>query len=275
LFCESLKERGYAVLSIEEDVEFLERIERYYAAGEEFFALSRETKDKYVHPEHLGRDNRGFVWGELREFIKHRPEDPPESWPAEARDYEEAYRNLFPLMYDTCWRGFLALSEYPVLCKTHTTPKRRGATKDQGEEEQTDDRVTRKLMIEEDVKVMAEFANTMSSMSLNHYFNKNEVMGTKHDAEVVHTPSSPHCDTGLLTMLVCSEVPGLQFADRKERAWVDIEVVFEPKKHLIVWAGEKIPLFSASSLFPSTCHRVEMLSNVERTSLLFLLDVSK
>jgi len=63
-------------------------------------------------------------------------------------------------------------------------------------------------------------------------------------------------DTGLLTVIACSKVPGLQIYDRMLGCYVDVEPMGRPWKDLIVFMGEKIPLFSASSLFPATKHRV-------------------
>jgi isopenicillin N synthase-like dioxygenase len=84
-----------------------------------------------------------------------------------------------------------------------------------------------------------------------------------------------HRDTGLLTIGVCSDVQGLQIFDRKLNAWVRIESIATPCD-IVLFIGEKVPLFGRSDRYPATPHRVMVRpSGEERYSLVFLLDIAK
>ena len=112
--------------------------------GQNFFGLSDEIKNNYVHPmEQLGRDNRGYVAGDVREYVKYRPGDPPFCWPNEVPNFEACYRSLFDKMYTIAWRCFVTLATTPIPINPEERRKhrRRGpsSSKDSTEKEERDE----------------------------------------------------------------------------------------------------------------------------------------
>lgn len=98
---------------------------------------------------------------------------------------------------------------------------------------------------------------------------------------------STHQDTGickkndisiliqkLVTLIVASEVPGLQLFDKKTTTWIDIERLVDSKKYVVIMTGQKISLFASNTIEP-TIHRVWLTFNTHRTSMAFLFDIAK
>jgi isopenicillin N synthase-like dioxygenase len=88
-------------------------------------------------------------------------------------------------------------------------------------------------------------------------------------------PSKTHTDTGILTLIICSDVPGLQVWDTKNDEWLEVEKIVNPMEDMFVVLGRKMQLFAQdqpSVLMPCT-HRVALPLNTERSSLLYFLDV--
>eukprot|EP01119_Soliformovum_irregulare_P023477 TRINITY_DN8196_c0_g1_i2.p1 TRINITY_DN8196_c0_g1~~TRINITY_DN8196_c0_g1_i2.p1 ORF type:complete len:175 (-),score=35.49 TRINITY_DN8196_c0_g1_i2:26-550(-) len=136
-----------------------------------------------------------------------------------------------------------------------------------------------------------------SSLSLIRYFPVGEVDATPDDQknnsnadeyveeadaekdlvkDVAYTyPSKTHTDTGILTLIICADVPGLQVWDIQSNRWIEVEKVFNPHTDMFVIMGRKMQFFSAqeSSIFKATTHRVALPLNTERTSLLYFVDV--
>jgi len=116
------------------------------------------------------------------------------------------------------------------------------------------------------MSAIQEFAYKKSNISLIHYY-----------------PSAPntdkiacaeHRDTGLITLLVSSNIPGLQIFDNYTKVYIDIEKIVS-EYHVVVMIGQKIPAYSSSSDFNGTLHRVMTEPGAERSSMAFLLDVAK
>ncbi len=62
-------------------------------------------------------------------------------------------------------------------------------------------------------------------------------------------------DTGLITLLVTSSVPGLQLFDKHTRSWQQLEHRLGAF-HVVVMIGEKVPQFSGSDEYTGCLHRV-------------------
>jgi len=88
-------------------------------------------------------------------------------------------------------------------------------------------------------------------------------------------PSKTHTDTGILTLIICAEVPGLQVWDSVNKKWLEVEKLVTPREDLFVIMGRKCELFSTvkESPFKATTHRVALPLNTERNSLLYFVDV--
>jgi len=83
-----------------------------------------------------------------------------------------------------------------------------------------------------------------------------------------------HRDTGLFTLLLRTDVPSLEVYDKSIGKYVAVESLVDPTD-IIVYPGEKVPLFTGNDNYPATPHRVFMVPNTERVSVAFLLDVAK
>jgi isopenicillin N synthase-like dioxygenase len=84
-----------------------------------------------------------------------------------------------------------------------------------------------------------------------------------------------YLDTGILTLIICSDVPGLQVWDLQNKEWLEVEKLVIPKEDMFVIMGRKMQFFSATtpSPFMPTTHRVALPLNTERSSLLYFQDV--
>jgi len=65
-----------------------------------------------------------------------------------------------------------------------------------------------------------------------------------------------------------------RYGVRKTEMWIPVEKIYPPKT-IVLWMGEKAPLFTGSLLFQATTHQVILNKQFERTSLIFLYDVGK
>jgi len=114
-----------------------------------------------------------------------------------------------------------------------------------------------------------------------------EVLKKKDDKENKDTLGrinvcSTHKDTGLLTFILCSKdkQPGLQIQNKKNKEWLDVEQLVQYPNGcdhvLFVIIGEKLFAFAsaAQGFWDATVHRVLIPPQVERTSILFFMDVS-
>jgi len=198
-------------------------------------------KKKYAQPEELKGDHIGYRENaNIKEYIKLR-------FP-EGRDcFGEPFSNVFTFLKQITWTLFLHLAKYP---NPNPNAKRKY------------------LMDIQDVVTIKEFTELMSSVSLINYYKID-------DTDEIHYPSSAHQDTGLLTLVVCSGVAGLQIYDKQTDTWMAMESNFEPRNYVFVFMGEKISLFSGCEQFVATTHRVVIKKSQCRMSMVFLLDVGK
>ena len=87
---------------------------------------------------------------------------------------------------------------------------------------------------------------------------------------------SSSSDTGILTLILCSKVPGLQIWDAKNKHWLEVEKHLigkyksgSPRKHLVLCiVGEKIRTFTSSHALTPTLHRVVYSPPLSSPSLL-------
>jgi len=86
-----------------------------------------------------------------------------------------------------------------------------------------------------------------------------------------------HTDTGVLTLIMCSSVAGLQIEKRGSSGeWLEVEKTNTPGVDLFVIGGGKLHMFGRNEVeretFPPTVHRVMLPHNLQRYSLLYFLD---
>jgi len=238
---ECLRDFGYALLTLEgsnNPSEFVECVTKINHDREGYFGQPSDVKT-------LNKDTDGVNIGYInitgvREYIKLRASDEEKLWPKNPPTFKQNWLNLFNLLKPIAWKCFLSVAKF--------------------------DAPENKLRDPEMVKAVEEFVDIKSSISLIHYYPV-----ISEDKKCV---CAAHEDTGLLTFGVVSDDPGLVIWDRVKGDWVEIEK--EAKKNeIICFVGQKIPLFSGSSIWPATTHKVIVPVNVERSSLIFLLDVAK
>jgi len=203
----------------------------------EYFAQPMEVKE--MNKDKDG-NNLGYVEvPNVREYIKLRPSDPLSFWPTKPETFHENWTNVFSSLLKISWKCFLAVAQHEKGSKF------------------SDPTV---------LSAIDEFVGIKSSISLIHYY---QVMSD--DKQCV---CKPHEDTGLLTFGVCSDSPGLIIWDPVKNDWVEIEKLVQPGS-LILFVGQKIPLFGTSSIWKPTLHKVDIPINTQRHSFVFLLDVAK
>ena len=89
-----------------------------------------------------------------------------------------------------------------------------------------------------------------------------------------HVPCGEHYDTGIFTLILLSETPGLQVENRETKEWIPIEKVGQTGDFALIM-GRKIDLLKSHKNLPltPTFHRVEKSNDVERQSILFFYDL--
>jgi len=176
----------------------------------------------------------------VREYLKLRKSDTENLWPTSPPNLKDHWISVLNDLKDISWNIFKSLSDYG--------PKT-------------------KLSDPELESAIAAFVDSKSSISLIHYFPVTEENKSNCVCGV-------HEDTGLVTLGVRSDVPGLIVFDRVKKDWIEIEKYVEPGD-VVAFLGQKVPLFSGSDIWKATTHKVEVPLNTERNACVFLLDVAK
>jgi len=122
-----------------------------------------------------------------------------------------------------------------------------------------------------------------SSISMIHYYprkppeEREEGDKLGDDEEGQNVPSKTHTDTGLITLISCAEVPGLQVENRANGEFLEVETIYAEtaRRDLFVIIGRKIELFARKepAFFKATVHRVVLPYNIERNSMLYFVDI--
>ena len=104
------------------------------------------------------------------------------------------------------------------------------------------------LIDDSTIDAIDDFVEQKSSISIIHYFPQPSSSTPACDT---------HTDTGLLTIGVRSDVPGLEIKNRRTGEFDKIEEGDQAPLHeMVLFVGQKVPLFSQSTVFESTEHRV-------------------
>jgi len=122
-----------------------------------------------------------------------------------------------------------------------------------------------------------------SSISVINYFprptpqQRGGVMEKSDGEDGLFVPSAVHTDTGILTLISCSEVPGLQVQPKGETNFIEVEKIFDPRRDLFLILGQKIEIFAQNNKekakYQPTVHRVHLPYETARSSLLLFADV--
>jgi len=90
-------------------------------------------------------------------------------------------------------------------------------------------------------------------------------------------PSNVHQDTGILTFIMCSDVPALQVRARGSNEWTTVEKLADPGTDLFCILGKKMEILRSNQnedlKYEATWHRVILPYDTKRDSLLLFLDV--
>jgi len=237
-FCDELRLKGYACLKV--DPATVQISENMTKAALEYLNQSIEVKNNNLEQD---RNNIGFVQiPKVREYIKLRPQDSPELWPQHPPNFGEVYSKFFE------WYSSLAIACFEQLAQWVDEKEK----------------FPRPLIREDDREAIREFLNEKSSISMIKYYPLDE------PKEVC----DEHTDTGILTFITRTHRPGLEMWDKSIQKFIKIEELTKVGD-IIVFVGEKVPLFSRSLKFCATPHRVRLPPGPERLSIAFLLDVAK
>eukprot|EP01125_Pyxidicula_operculata_P003780 TRINITY_DN1508_c0_g2_i1.p1 TRINITY_DN1508_c0_g2~~TRINITY_DN1508_c0_g2_i1.p1 ORF type:complete len:324 (+),score=35.20 TRINITY_DN1508_c0_g2_i1:44-1015(+) len=285
-----LHEYGFAAIEIDVEKEKnVTLISSLFESGKNFFDLSLESKSRLMEEKVVGivTDNKGYVYSPgQKEYIKIRIEDLNKI----SKNQELELPNRFIEDFTQVSHIFSKISRscFNILAK-HTPPPRSNHI-------QSSTSSTSPTFIPSDISdSIINIASDMSSLSLIHYFKQPETQQTevkdktensdnkeadKVSSETGYTiPSTPHRDTGLLTFGVVTGVPGLQIyphpsSKHNLNYFVPVEELY-PLNTILVWMGEKVPLFSCRDDYPATLHQVVLKNECERTSMVYLFDVGK
>jgi len=242
-FAQSMIDQGFVILTLDGG-DAKEDIERYFAEGARFFGEQDfEEKEKLEKKHELWSNrkaNKGYIHvKDVKEYLKLSLVE--EEYPTHPDTLKPAFDKVFSSLNEIAKRGLGVLSTY----KVDGTP-----------------------YIKEDIYAhLQRKVDEKSSISLIHYFAAAE------DG----TPSNEHVDTGLLTLIICAQVPGLQVKDRLTEQWLEVEKMVTPGVDMFIIMGKKMELLAnvhnENPLFKATFHQVALPNGTERSSLLFFLDV--
>jgi len=236
-FMEDFKNRNYACLKVDSLV--FEISENLTQAALQYLHQDMDIKDKNKDPQ---GNNFGYVdIPGIREYIKLRPKDPPDWWPQHPSHFESAFTAFHEKYSQISLKCFKILSEWVDV----------------------DEPEPQRLIRKEDYEIISKVLPERSSVSMIKYHQ------LKDPLEVC----DEHCDTGILTFITRTHHPALEIWDRSEKKYVKIEELLEVGD-IVVFVGEKVPLFSCSMRFPAAHHRVRMAEGSERLSIAYLLDVA-
>jgi len=254
-----LRDDGFVIVSLKDH---FKEIEDMYEVGQSFLQGDKESKEVHLDPKD---ENLGYLdIAGVREYIKLRiTGDRIGKWPAKPSDFKEKYEKTSQALHDVAWKVFIE-----ALHLSQLEPGRPSKP------------------FEDDVlQSVKECCTQQSSISVIHYY-----LSQNQETSTTPTPDDKssyglrdvcdaHRDTGILTIIMCSQVAGLQVWDRKNNDWLQIEKLLidnfkKPDEHLAVCImGEKISLFADS--LTATLHRVMVQPTVERYSLLYFMDTAK
>jgi len=266
-----LREHGFTAITIDSDENtYLNLIQTFCSVGQRFFALPPEKKQAFK--ESIEKiDNRGYVLHPTqKEYIKIRLEDKTE---------EQVPVEKFATVFKESSAFFLKVAE--VCFNTFATSEING-----------------KEVLDKTVQdSIKDIAADISSLSLIHYFKQDSIKKADEYKNTEEKPSyedehyskvppaaydpnentilsKPHKDTGIFTFGVVLNVSGLLIWSNKTETWIPVDKIY-PQNTIVLWSGEKVPLFAGSRLFQATPHQVILNKHEERLSLIFLYDVGK
>jgi len=268
-FRDDYRKLGFAV--IEANDEFVNLCTKYRNTCDQWFKSKTfrekqqfESKPKDELFAELGRrPNEGYVLTQhKKEYLKFKA---------------GSDRDLFPTeeIYDQCQ---VLIKQWRVMAESCLDVILLEPCVDEKTKEDTT------LVSEEDVENIKKFGEIHASVSLIHYFkqlrgeNEQDKKLTEEEEianRTIEVPLGEHVDTGVITLILCSDISGLEMLDRRSNQYFKCENMYDAGKHMFVIAGRKLELFSTNKPIESTWHQVKIDVNTERYSLLYFWEIQK
>lgn len=256
---QSLSTRSYATFSLTDESK-IQSLHHLIRNANTFFGEEQEEKNKLISDE----GNVGYVKTSTREFLKLRNLDIDRLKENESSDIDTDNASLsLQILEDIGWKCFKGLN-----------------------------RTSENIISDEELIDLKECLEERASLSIVHYFPARKSESDDYIREMPkakdicgHTESSfetcsQHKDTGIFTLILTSNVPGLEVYDTLLKCWIPLEKLIQnhrdsPKKEIMVlMMGHKAPLFLGNQYEP-TLHRVSVEKDVERPSFLYFMDTAK
>src|SRR3990167_3161752 len=262
LLCHSMSTHGYSILRIS-DNRLRDLILKTRKDVSEFFDKDFEEKSKFHLPDvddglFVRKKNRGYINQEEKEYLKIRMVDEKENFPENVFD---SFQECLEEFYKIVLCSFLRLAQGPSAEQAYPNFYEEEFSK---EEFKIDENY---WIVPSQVHIVKEFIKEGSSVSVIRYFKRSE------EDFNLHIPCSEHFDTGVLTCILVSEVPGLEVVDQATGEWTPVEQLAQPGDLFLIM-GRKIDILKEpdTPLTP-TFHRVRTQNNIERHSILFFFDL--
>eukprot|EP01089_Gocevia_fonbrunei_P001631 TRINITY_DN11513_c0_g1_i1.p1 TRINITY_DN11513_c0_g1~~TRINITY_DN11513_c0_g1_i1.p1 ORF type:complete len:281 (-),score=49.62 TRINITY_DN11513_c0_g1_i1:8-850(-) len=237
--------------------------------------------------------NYGYVSVQgVKEYFKKGITDPDESYPDQPENLKETFQTVYQTLQNIADEGLKEIATYTYKdSSTHYSAKLYSEVAEivqkrssislihyyAQDEKKTTDYVEKHDPNREALEEMDFHAKGKEKVEIEKEEETDDKEKENSDKRKVVTPSATHTDTGLLTLISCSFVPGLQVLDRASGAFLDVEKIADPGKDLFIIMGRKITQLSTnhSGLFIPTTHRVVLPPNTERNSILYFQDVGQ
>jgi len=239
LFCDELKNRGYACLK-NDCPEIKNTSDDLTVSALDYLNQPLSIKEKNISP--IENSNVGYVHiPGVREYMKLHPLSSESLWP----EHPDTFKTTFSQFHKSYTQ--IALTCFHILANwiDYEEPKPIKYIPDAENEG-----ITKRL-------------SERSSLSMIKYYP------LEKDTEVC----DEHTDTGVMTFITRTQRPSLEVWDRSEKKYIKIEELLDIGD-IVVFISEKVPLFSGSMRIKPTLHRVRMSSGPERLSIAYLLDTS-
>jgi len=267
-FREELRRLGFTVVELND--EFVGLCDKYRKTCDQWFkdnafGEKKKFESKYKDElfEQMGRrPNEGYILtANKKEYLKFKA---------------GTHRELFPTdeIHDQCQ---VLITQWRTISEACLDAILTEPCSDEKTNEQT------AIVTQEELDGIKQFGKIHGSVSLIHYFK--QLRGEKEEKKLteeeelsnrtVEIPLGEHVDTGVITCILCSDIPGLDMMDRRSNKYFLCESMYEPARHMFVIAGRKLELFSSKKPITPTWHQVKIDVNTERYSLLYFWEIQK
>jgi len=227
-----------------------------------------EIKEEIKHDPSL-RQSMEKSLSSSKIVIPGAPKPPLHTWPKYPPDFTPVFNEAFDSFMEISWRLFLAL-----FGEAQRANEAKEGSIHNDLRQQLDEKssicLLHYLTVQEDQE--NEPCVNPKLATMNKIKRTYPQFDTVEEQRVV---DSIHYTSGIFTLFICNEVPGLQIFDRRAKAWMDVERELRPGKDVIVTIGQKAKMFLNIEEFEPTALRVLLEVSKEKYASAFLFDVSK